>query len=87
MSAGLLARLQGASAVQAVERSCSGAAEGLEIITLPALYSSCGHSGGLALSSSQRSLLVSVYSCGPTTSNKQRLPRQAKVSYTIQHLP
>lgn len=86
VSADPLARLQGASAVQAVEGSCSGAAESLEIIILPALYSSSCYSGGLALSSSPRSLLVSVYSCGTTTSNQQRLPRQAKVRYTTQHL-
>lgn len=86
MSADPLARLQGASAVQAVEGSCCGAAEGVEISAVPALHSSSGHSDGLALSSSQRSLPASVYRRGTTASNKQRLPRQAEVSNTVKHI-
>lgn len=69
MSAGTLARLQGASEVQAVEGGCSGAAEGMEVMALPAMHSSSGYSDGLALSSSQRSLLASVRRCGTTTGN------------------
>ncbi len=69
MSAGTLARLQGASEVQAVEGRCSGAAEGMEVMALPALHCSSGYSDGLALSSSKRILLASVRHSGTTTGN------------------
>lgn len=69
VSADTLARLQGAPEVQAVEGGCSGAAEGVEVMALPALHSSCGYSDGLALSSSQTSLLASIWCRGTTTSN------------------
>lgn len=80
MPADPLAGLQGASAVQAVEGRRSGAAEGMEISAVPAPHGSFGHSDGLALPSSQRSLPASVYRCGTTPSIEQRLPRQAEVS-------
>lgn len=67
MSADSLARLQGASAVQAVEGGCCGAAEGMEIMALPALLSSFSYSDSLALSSSQRGLPASVCCCDTTT--------------------
>lgn len=67
MSADALARLQRASEVQAVEGGCSGAAEGVEVMALPALHGGSGYSDGLALSSSQRSLLASVCRRGATT--------------------
>ncbi len=67
MSADTLARFQGASEVQAVEGSCCGAAEGMEIMAVPALHSSSGYPDSLALSSSQRSLLTSVCCCDTTT--------------------
>ena len=60
MLADLLERLLAASAVQAVERSRPGVAKGLEINAVPAPHSSSGHSDGLALSPSQRSLLAAV---------------------------
>lgn len=60
MSADTLARLQGAPEVQAVEGRCSGAPEGMEVMAVPAVHSGSGYSDGLALSSSQRSLLASV---------------------------
>lgn len=69
MSADTLARVQGASEVQAVEGSCSGAAEGMEVMAVPALHGSFGYSDGLALSSSQRSLPASVCGCDTTTGN------------------
>lgn len=62
-----------------MEGSCSGAAEGLEIRAAPALLSSSGHSGRLALPSGQRGLPASVHDCGTTTGDKQRLPLQAEV--------
>lgn len=83
MSAETLARLQGASEVQALEGGHSGAAEGMEAPS--ALHSSFGHSGSLALSSIQRSLLASACCCGPTTDRWQRLPHQAKVSHAFKH--
>lgn len=86
MLADLLERLLAASAVQAVERSRPGAAEGLEISAVPARHSSSGHSDGLALSSSQRSLLAAVYCCGTTSSNEPRLPRPAEVKNSMKHL-
>lgn len=66
-----------------MEGSCSGAAEGLEIRTASPLLSSSGHSGRLALSSGQRSLPASVYHCGTTPSDQQRLPLQAEVSLSM----
>lgn len=79
MSAGSLARLQGASEVQTVEGSCSGAAKGMEDVAVPALHSSSGYPDGLALSSSPRNLPASVCCCETTTENMQRLPHQAEV--------
>lgn len=80
MSAGALARIQGASEVQAVEGGCCGAAEGMEAVAVPALHGRVGYSDSLALSSSQRSLLASLCHCDTATDNKQRLPRQTEVS-------
>lgn len=80
MPADPLAGLQRTSAVQVVEGLRSGSAEGLEISAVPPSRSSFGHSDGLALPSSQRSLPASVYRRGTTPSIEQRLPRQAEVS-------
>ena len=63
MFAGSLARLQGASQVQAVEAGCSGAAESMEILAPSPVLSSSGHSDRLALSSSQRGLPASLWHC------------------------
>lgn len=86
MSAEPLAGLQGASAVQAVEGSCSGAAEGMEISAVPPLHGSCGHPGGLALSSRQRSLPAAACGSATATSTEHRLPSQAEVSFIVKHL-
>lgn len=67
MSADELARLQGASEVQAVEGGSCGAAEGLEVMAVPALHRRPGDPDGLALSSGQRRLSASVRSCGAAT--------------------
>lgn len=85
MSAVPLARLRGASTFEAVERSCPGAAEGLEIRTASPLLSGSGHSGRLALSSGQRSLPAPAYNGGTTTRDRQRLPLQAEVSLSMQN--
>lgn len=86
MSTDTLARLQGTSEVQAVQGSCSGATEGMEVVAVSPLHSGFGYSGSLALSSSQRSLPTSVCRCSASADVRQRLPLQAKVNHTIKHL-
>ena len=86
VSADALERLQGAAEVQAVEGRCSGAAAGLEAVAPPVLLSGSGHSDGLALSSSQRSLPASVRGCGATTGALQGAPCQAEVNPTVKHI-
>lgn len=60
MPADALARLHGASEVQAAEASRCGSAGGVEVLAVPALLGSCDHPGSLAPLSSPRRLLESV---------------------------
>lgn len=83
MSAVPLARLRGASAFEALEGSCSGAAEGLEIGPASPLLGGAGHSGRLALPPGQGSLPASVLGCASSPGDKQRLPLQAEVSSPV----
>lgn len=83
MLADTLARLQGASKVQAVEGGCFGATEGLEALAVSALHSSSGHTNSLALSPSQGCLFTSVWCFDTTTGTWQRLPYQEKVSHIV----
>lgn len=60
MFADTLERLPGAAEVQIMETGCTGSPDGVEIVAATALYGSSGYSDGLALSSSQRRLPLSV---------------------------
>lgn len=82
MSADTLERLQGASEVQAVERSCTGSTEGLEDLDLSAHLCSCGYSDGVALPSGQGILPAPVCCCDSAAGSLQRFPQQAKVGDT-----
>lgn len=82
MPAEPLATLQGAAAVQAVEGSCRGATEVMEVDPGPPSHSRCGHPGSLALLPLQASLPAAERSDGEAASAVQRLPGQTKVNVT-----